>query len=191
MQGPNEEATTMSRIGKRPIAIPKGVQVQYEQRVVRVKGPKGESQFTVPAVVEVEVDGAEIRVVADHAGNTGARAMMGTVQSCLQNMVEGVSEGFTRRLKLVGVGYRAAVQGQDLEMQLGFSHPVKVAMPAGVRAEVEGNNNLVVLSSHDKVLVGQIAATIRSLRPPEPYQGKGVMYETEVIRRKAGKTGKK
>jgi large subunit ribosomal protein L6 len=102
-----------------------------------------------------------------------------------------VSQGFTRRLQLVGVGYRAAVQGQNLELQLGFSHPVKMALPGGVRAQVEGNNNQIVLSSHDNVLLGQTAANIRAIRPPEPYQGKGVLYEGERIRRKAGKTGKK
>lgn len=181
----------MSRVGKRPIAIPKGVQVQYDERVVRLKGPKGENQFAVPTEVELDVNGEEIRVVAEYTTNAKARSMMGTVQACLQNMVVGVAEGFTRRLQLVGVGYRAAVQGQNLELQLGFSHPVKVALPQGVQAQVEGNNNLVVLSSHDNVLLGQTAANIRALRPPEPYQGKGVMYENERIRRKAGKTGKK
>lgn len=181
----------MSRVGKRPIAIPKGVQVQYEDRVVRLKGPKGENRFAVPESVELNVGGEEIRVEADFLNDAKARSMMGTVQACLQNMVSGVSEGFTRRLQLVGVGYRAAVQGQSLELQLGFSHPVKVELPTGVQAAVEGNNNLVVLSSHDNVLLGQTAASIRALRPPEPYQGKGVMYENERIRRKAGKTGKK
>ena len=180
----------MSRVGKRPIAIPKGVEVQYEERVVRFKGPKGQSAFTVPAQVELELDGEEIRVQADYLNNSKARALMGTVQACLSNMVQGVSQGFQRRLQLVGVGYRAAVQGQNLELALGFSHPVKVELPGTVKAEVEGNN-VIVLSSHDNVVLGQTAATIRSLRPPEPYQGKGVMYEGERIRRKAGKTGKK
>lgn len=181
----------MSRVGKRPIAIPKGVEVQYADRIVRFKGPKGENQFAVPQPVNVAVDGGEIRVEADYLNDSKARALMGTVQACLSNMVAGVSEGFTRRLQLVGVGYRAAVQGQNLELALGFSHPVKVALPAGVNAQVEGNNNQVLLSSHDNVLLGQIAASIRAIRPPEPYQGKGVLYENERIRRKAGKTGKK
>lgn len=181
----------MSRVGKRPIAIPKGVDVQYQERVVRLKGPKGQNQFSVPDLVDLELDGGQIRVKADYLQSARARTLMGTVQACLANMVEGVSQGFTRRLQLVGVGYRAAVQGQNLEMQLGFSHPVKVELPAGVKAQVEGNNNLIVLTSHDNVLLGQTAANIRAIRPPEPYQGKGVLYENERIRRKAGKTGKK
>ena len=181
----------MSRVGKRPIAIPKGVDVQYQERVVRLKGPKGQNQFSVPALVELEVGGGQIQVKADYLNDTRARALMGTVQSCLSNMVVGVSEGFTRRLQLVGVGYRATAQGQKLELQLGFSHPVKVELPAGVKAQVEGNNNQIVLSSHDNILLGQTAASIRAIRPPEPYQGKGVLYEGERVRRKAGKTGKK
>ena len=181
----------MSRVGKRPIPIPKGVEVQYAERVVHLKGPKGQNTFSVPPLVELELDGGEIRVTADYLNDTRSRSLMGTVQACLANMVEGVSQGFTRRLQLVGVGYRAAVQGQNLEMTLGFSHPVRYALPAVVKAQVEGNNNLIVLTSHDNVVLGQTAANIRALRPPEPYQGKGVLYEGERVRRKAGKTGKK
>lgn len=180
----------MSRIGKRPIAIPKGVEVQYTDRVARFKGPKGQNEFTVPGKVELALENDEIRVVADFENDPKANALSGTVQACLSNMVHGVSEGFTRRLQLVGVGYRAQVQGQSLEMSLGFSHSVKVDLPEGVKADMEGNT-VIVLSSHDNVLLGRTAAGIRALRPPEPYQGKGVMYEGERIRRKAGKTGKK
>jgi large subunit ribosomal protein L6 len=181
----------MSRVGKRPIPIPKGVDVQYAERVVRLKGPKGQNTFTVPEPVDLELEGGEIHVKADWLNDTRSRTLMGTVQACLANMVQGVSEGFTRRLQLVGVGYRASVQGQNLEMTLGFSHPVRYALPAAVKAQVEGNNNLIVLTSHDNVVLGQTAANIRALRPPEPYQGKGVLYEGERVRRKAGKTGKK
>lgn len=180
----------MSRVGKRPIAIPPGVDIQYDDRVVRVKGPKGENQFQMPAAVDLDIGPEEIKVLADYQNDSRARAMMGTVQACLNNMVLGVSQGFTRRLRLVGVGYRAALQEQALVLQLGFSHPVRVTLPAGVTAQVEGNNQ-IVLASHDKVLLGQTAANIRALRPPEPYQGKGVSYENERIRRKAGKTGKR
>ena len=190
MERESESVKTMSRIGKRPIAVPTGVTVQYAERSVKVKGPKGESSFHVPPRVEVEVDSGEIRVLADYANDRDARCMMGTVQSVLQNMVTGVSEGFTRSLQLVGVGYRANVQGQTLELSLGFSHPVKMPLPLGVTAVVE-NNTLIKLSSHDKVMLGQIAANIRVLRPPEPYQGKGILYLNERIRRKAGKAGKK
>lgn len=180
----------MSRIGKQPISIPSGVNVRYEDRVVHLKGPKGEHAFNVPELIDVEVSDGSIKVQADYMGNTRARSLMGTVQSCLRNMVIGVSEGFTRQLRLVGVGYRANVQGRELELALGFSHPVKVNLPEGINAQVEGNNQ-ITLTGHDNVKLGQLAAVIRAIRPPEPYQGKGVMYEGERIRRKAGKTGKK
>ena len=180
----------MSRVGKRPIAVPSGVTIQYENREFQVKGPKGEIQFRIPEIVELEIGKDEVRVTADYLNNKAARSMMGTIQSVLQNMVTGVSEGFTRRLQLVGVGYRATVEGKNLELLLGFSHPVRVTLPEGVTAEVD-NQTLIILSSHDKVRLGQIAANIRSLRPPEPYQGKGVLYENERIRRKAGKAGSK
>jgi large subunit ribosomal protein L6 len=181
----------MSRVGKRPIAIPPGVEVNYgDRRIVHIKGPKGENRFQVPEIVDLDIQDGEIKVKADYLNDAKARAMMGTVQANLSNMVTGVLEGFTRKLNLKGVGYRAAVQGSDLEMQLGFSHPVKMKLPEGIKAEVEGQNK-IILSSHDKVLLGQTAANIRAHRPPEPYQGKGISYEGERIRRKAGKTGKK
>ena len=162
----------------------------YQERRINIKGPKGENSFQVPDVVDLDVDGEEIKVIADYLNNTKARAMMGTVQACIKNMVLGVSEGFTRRLNLVGVGYRAVVEGRNLELQLGFSHPVRMALPDGILAEMEGQNQ-IILTSHDPVLLGQIAANVRALRPPEPYQGKGILYENERIRRKAGKAGKK
>lgn len=180
----------MSRIGKRPITIPQGVDVTYQERCVQLKGPKGENRFPVPQPVDIKVDGGEILVLADYKNSKAARCMMGTVQSVLQNMVTGVSEGFTKKLQLVGVGYRASVQGKNMELLLGFSKPVKVTLPDSVNAEVEGQN-LIVLTSHDNVLLGQTAARIRKFRPPEPYQGKGILYENERIRRKAGKAGKK
>ena len=180
----------MSRVGKRPIPIPQGVTINYEGRELHAKGPRGENSFTVPSLVELEVGSAEIKVQADYLNDTRARSLMGTVSACLSNLVTGVSVGFTRRLQLVGVGYRAAVQGNEVDLQLGFSHPVKVKLPAGVQAEMEGNT-VIVLSSHDNVLLGQTAANIRSLRPPEPYQGKGISYENERVRRKVGKIGKK
>ena len=180
----------MSRIGKRPIAIPQGVNVTYQERRVHMKGPKGEHEFPVPRPVDIKVDDGQIQVLADYVNNKAARCMMGTVQSVLQNMVTGVSEGFTKRLQLVGVGYRATVQGKNLELLLGYSQPVTVVLPDKVSAEVEGQN-MITLSCHDNVLLGQTAAKVRAFRPPEPYQGKGVRYENERVRRKAGKAGKK
>jgi len=180
----------MSRVGKRPIAVPAGVQVNYQPGHVEVKGPKGQNAMKLPEQVALDVGPDEIRVTADHLNDPRARALMGTVQSVVQNMVTGVSAGFRRDLRLVGVGYRAAVQGRQLELSLGYSKPVQFTLPEGVDAEVEGNTSLS-LSSHDKVLLGQTAANIRALRPPEPYQGKGISYADERIRRKAGKAGKK
>ncbi len=180
----------MSRIGKKPIALPQGVSVTYRERQVHLKGPKGEHVFPVPQPVDVKVSDGKIEVLADYVNDKAARCMMGTVRSVLQNMVTGVSEGFIKRLQLVGVGYRASVQGKNLELLLGYSKPVNVTLPESVSVEMEGQT-LIVLSCHDNVLLGQTAARIRSYRPPEPYQGKGILYENERIRRKAGKAGKK
>ena len=180
----------MSRIGKRPIPLPKGVTAQLQDRLVIVKGPKGESRFQVPEPVQTDLNAERIQLVADFRNDRDASRLMGTSQSVLTNMVKGVSEGFVRKLILVGVGYRAAVQGANMELTLGYSKPIRFPIPKGVSAQVEGTT-VITLASHYNVLLGQTAATIRSLRPPEPYQGKGVMYEGEKIKRKAGKTGKK
>lgn len=158
--------------------------------MVNIKGPKGANQFEVPEPLVLEVGNEEMNIKADYVGDRDARRIMGTVNAVLTNMVKGVSEGFTKKLILVGVGYRATVQGKSLDLALGFSHPVVFALPEHVNAQVEGNN-IIVLSSHDNVQLGQVAANIRALRPPEPYQGKGVTFEGERVRRKAGKTGKK
>jgi large subunit ribosomal protein L6 len=180
----------MSRIGKRAIPLPKGVTAQLQDRMVTIKGPKGESRFNVPAPVMAELNAEQIQLLGDYQHDRDASRLMGTSRAVLQNMVKGVSQGFVKKLVLVGVGYRASVQGGNVELTLGFSKPVKVVMPKGVSAQVENNTN-ITLSSHDNVILGQVAANIRKLRPPEPYQGKGVMYEGEKIKRKAGKTGKK
>ena len=180
----------MSRIGKKPVLIPKSVQVDLNGREVRVKGPKGESQFRLPELVELEVGGESIQVKADYINNKRAKSLMGTTQAVIQNMVTGVSEGFSRQLRLVGVGYRAKVSGRTLEMTLGFSKPVQFELPQYVAAEVE-SNTLITLTCHDKVVLGQTCAQIRAFRPPEPYQSKGVLYAGERVRRKAGKSGKK
>jgi len=180
----------MSRIGKRPIAIPKGVTAVLQDRLVVVKGPKGESRFQVPSPVQAEMTAESIQLVADYQHDRDASRLMGTARAVLRNMITGVSQGFTRKVNLVGVGYRASVQPGGLELTLGYSKPVKVALPKGVTAQVDGNT-AITLNSHDNVVLGQVAANLRSLRPPEPYQGKGVLYDGEKIRRKAGKTGKK
>ena len=180
----------MSRIGKRPIALPKGVTAQMQDGQVKVKGPKGESAYPMPSLVSVELAADKIQLKADYQNNKDASRLMGTAHARITNMVTGVATGFTKKLQLVGVGYRAAVQGATMELALGFSKPIKYAIPGGIKATVD-NNTLITLTSHDNVLLGQTAAELRSLRPPEPYQGKGVMYENEKIRRKAGKTGKK
>jgi large subunit ribosomal protein L6 len=180
----------MSRIGKRPIPVPKGVNVKYEDRTVLVKGPKGENRFAMPASVELQVGEGTLQLVADYQNDKLARTLLGTAHAVVANMVQGVSQGFAKKLQLVGVGYRASVSGSTVELLLGYSKPVKYALPKGVAAQVEANTQ-ITLTSHDNVLLGQTAANIRALRPPEPYQGKGISYENEKIRRKAGKTGKK
>lgn len=180
----------MSRIGKKPITLPSGVSAVYQERALEVKGPKGRNAFRVPPPVELKIDGGQIVVEADYQNDKRARCLMGTVRAVVQNMVTGVHQGFTRQLKLVGVGYRANLQGRKLELTLGFSRPRQYLLPEGVSAQVEANTS-VILTSHDNVLLGQTAANIRALRPPEPYQGKGISYAEERIRRKAGKAGKK
>ncbi len=181
----------MSRVGKQPIPLPEGVDVECGGRTVSVKGPKGEQHMNLHPLVAVEQLDQQLHLRADYQNNLRARAMMGTTRSVLANMVKGVSEGFTRRLKLIGVGYRAAASGNYLELSLGYSHPVKLELPQGVSAKTESNNTLITLSGDNLVSIGQFAAQIRAWRPPEPYLGKGVSYEGERILRKAGKSGKK
>lgn len=178
----------MSRVGQAPIAIPAGVDVAVEGRAVRIKGPKGELARTLPEELSVRIDGAEL-VVERAAETPEAKALHGLFRSLLANMVAGVSEGFEKRLEIHGVGYRAVKQGNDLEIQVGFSHPIKVAAPAGIEFEVPSPTRITVRGI-DKELVGQTAAEIRALRKPEPYKAKGIRYEGEHIRRKAGKAAK-
>ena len=180
----------MSRIGKQPITVPGNVKLDYRDRNLRCTGPKGELTLDIPETVDLEISDGTIRVQADYTRDMRAKALMGTTQAVVQNMVTGVSEGFTRKLQLVGVGYRAAPEGKGLVLSLGYSQPVKFEMPEGVKATLEGQTE-ITLTSHDKVLLGQTCARIRALRPPEPFQGKGVRYEGERVRRKAGKSGKK
>lgn len=179
----------MSRVGQKPISIPAGVKVTLDGLRVSVEGPKGslEREFSDRVAVTIE-DGVVSVTRSDDARQT--RALHGLSRALLANMVLGVSDGFRRELAIVGVGYRAILKGSDLELQLGFSHPVKVAAPSGITFEVPEPTKVIV-SGFDKEEVGQVAADIRKLRPPEPYKGKGIRYSDEHVRRKAGKAGKR
>lgn len=179
----------MSRIGKRPIPIPQKVTVIITEQYVAVKGPKGELSRTLPGEVEVSQDG-ETLLVKRRNESRAARQRHGLCRTLVSNMVEGVSQGFQRRLEIQGVGYRAQVQGRNLVLNVGYSNPVQIEPPEGIQVAVENNTNVVV-SGIDKEIVGNIAARIRAVRPPEPYKGKGIRYAGEMVRRKAGKTGKK
>ncbi len=179
----------MSRIGKKPIPIPNKVQVNIDGSAVTVKGPKGELSFTFPPAITIARDGGEI-VVTRPSDEREHRALHGTVRALIANMVTGVSLGFQRTLLIEGVGYRAEMDGKKLVLHLGYSHPVPVEPPADVEFAVEERGRIVRINGIDKQVVGELAAKIRKLRPPEPYKGKGVMYEGERIRRKAGKAGK-
>ncbi|MFN3858263.1 MAG: 50S ribosomal protein L6 [Caulobacter sp.] len=175
----------MSRIGKKTIAVPAGVTVTIDGQVVSVKGPKGQSSWTVIDDVVVTQENGEL-TVAPRDESTRARAMWGLTRTLVANMVHGVTEGFEQTLELVGVGYRAAMKGDALSLQLGFSHEVDVAPPAGVSFAVPKQTEIKI-SGIDKQAVGEIAAKIRRIRPPEPYKGKGVRYAGEKVRRKEGK----
>ena len=179
----------MSRIGKSPIAVPSGVDVTVAERRVTVKGPKGSLERNIPGTITVRQEGEEL-LVERPDDERRTRAMHGLVRSLVNNMVIGVTDGFTKELEIIGVGYRATAKGNDgLDLALGFSHPVIVNAPTGVTFEVPAPNRISVKGS-DKELVGQVAADIRKLRKPEPYKGKGVRYLGEQVVRKAGKSGK-
>lgn len=178
----------MSRIGKLPIAIPANVEVLLEGTYIKVTGPNGVLERNLSEVVSVDVEGGYILVTRSDDSRQ-ARSHQGLVRSLVANMVEGVATGFTRVLEIKGVGYRAEKLGGFIRFDLGYSHPIFMELPEQVEADVKLTE--VTLKSRDKELVGQVAAKIRSLRKPEPYKGKGVKYKEEVIRRKAGKAGKK
>ena len=179
----------MSRIGKRPIPIPAKVSITIDGQHVQVKGPKGELSRTLPTGVKVVQEGDTILVQRENESRL-ARERHGLCRTLVANMVEGVANGYQKRLEIQGIGYRAQVQGKNLNMSLGYSHPVVFEPPEGIEFAVENNTNVIV-SGIDKELVGNMAARIRASRPPEPYKGKGVRYAGEYIRRKAGKAGKK
>lgn len=177
----------MSRIGKLPIEIPSGVEVKFANGILTVKGPKGELTQTIDPLVKLEIADNQITVVPQ-AETKEARSFHGLYRSLTANMVEGVTKGYQKRLEINGVGYRAQVQGKKIVLNLGFSHPIEYQVPEGITAEIDKEkNNVIIISGIDKQQVGQTAAEIRAFRKPEPYKGKGVKYEDEYIRRKAGK----
>lgn len=175
----------MSRIGRKPVAAVKGVTIERQEETIIVSGPKGVLRAKVPLSIGIEVKDAEI-VVSRSSDEKKQKALHGTWRAHLQNMVKGVSDGFQRKLEIVGVGYKAEIKGKKLQLTLGYSHPILFAPPENVKVEIAGPTNIII-SGIDKQLVGQVASKIRSFRPPEPYKGKGVKYEGEYIRRKAGK----
>ena len=178
----------MSRIGKQPVTVPAGVDVTIDGNTVTVKGPKGELARSFPSIMTIKREGDDI-IVERPDDSREAKSYHGLVRTLIANMVEGVSNGFSKKLQLVGVGYRAALKGKDLEMQLGFSHPVLVEAPENITFEVPSQTEIVV-SGPSTEQVGQVAANIRAWRKPEPYKGKGIRYEGEYVRRKLGKAAK-
>ncbi|GIM46133.1 50S ribosomal protein L6 [Collibacillus ludicampi] len=179
----------MSRIGKKPVVIPNGVEVKYNDGVLTVKGPKGTlaRELHPDMIIKIEENTITVERPSD---NKLHRSLHGTTRSIINNMVEGVTKGFEKTLELVGVGYRAAKSGNKVTLSLGFSHPVEIVPEEGIEIDVPANNKLVI-KGINKEQVGAVAAKIRSIREPEPYKGKGIRYENEVVRRKVGKTGKK
>jgi len=180
----------MSRIGKKPIAVPDGVTVTIKDRDISVKGPKGQLSWSCPGEIRVRQEDKTLVVTRPDDTKTN-RALHGLSRSLVSNMVTGVTEGFRRELQIVGVGYRAEAKGKSLSLSLGFSHPVEFALPDGITAQVDKKQTTIVLEGIDKQLVGQVAANLRALRPPDAYKGKGIRYADEQISLKAGKAGKK
>ena len=178
----------MSRIGKMPVTVPAGVEVKVDGSTVTVKGPKGELTREFDSMISIAVEGTEV-VVSRPDDSREAKSLHGLTRTLISNMVEGVSNGYQKKLQLVGVGYRAALKGKDLEMQLGYSHPVLMECPEGITFEVPSQTEIVV-NGISKEQVGQVAANVRAWRKPEPYKGKGIRYEGEHVRRKVGKAGK-
>ena len=175
----------MSRVGKLAIPLPTGVRVRQEGRMILVEGPRGSARHELPPGVSMEVVGGDIRVLrSDDERRT--RSAHGLTRKLIANMVTGVSQGFSRTLEIIGVGYRAELKGEELHMSLGYSHPVVYPLPAGVTARVD-RQTVIHLMSNDRQVIGEAAAQIRRFRPPEPYKGKGVRYSDEYVRRKAGK----
>lgn len=182
----------LSRVGKRPVAVPKGVTVTLKDQQVDVQGPKGKLSRVVPNQTQITREGDELKVTSTAAGRDGAR-LQGLTRALLASMVQGAANGYTKTLELVGTGYRAELKGRMLHLSVGLSHPVAFELPEGLNATIpaESKGAAVVLECANKEVIGQFAATVRNVRPPEPYGGKGIRYRGEQIRRKAGKAGKK
>jgi large subunit ribosomal protein L6 len=180
----------VSRIGKMPVVIPKGVEVNADRELVRVKGPKGELTNRIPAGLSVKVEGGQV-LVGRANDEKAQRALHGLLRSLVANSVEGVTKGFTRDLEIVGVGYKAEVKGKAVVFSLGYSHPVNFPIPEGISVALDAKAGKLTVSGADRQKVGQTAAEIRQLRVPDPYKAKGIKYADEVIRRKVGKAGGK
>jgi large subunit ribosomal protein L6 len=178
----------VSRVGKKPIPLPSGIQVNLQGKTIRVKGPGGELTDQIDPRVKVSVGSSEI-VLERVANDRVARSLHGLTRSHISNMVSGVSKGFQKTLEITGVGYRAQLQGGKIQLSVGFSHPVLFTLPAGIEAKID-KQTIITIKGSNKRLVGQVAANLRSIKPPEPYKGKGIRYSGEVIQRKEGKTGK-
>ena len=178
----------MSRIGKRPIKLVQDVEVVFNKRILQVKGPKGELELQTHPDVDLIIDSETLSVIASNA-NIATTAQIGTTWKLISNMIHGVSQGFQNQLILVGVGYRATLKQKELVLNLGYSHPIKYSLPDGIYASVDSNTR-ITLESSDKQLLGQVSAEIQKFRPPEPYKGKGVLFEGQKLKRKAGKSGK-
>ena len=179
----------MSRIGRLPVDIPAGVQVDLNANKVRVKGPKGELSREFSSLIDIKMENNQLKI-ARNTDKPEERALHGTTRAVLANMIHGVSKGFQVVLEVEGVGYRAEMEGKNLSLFVGYSHPVKIEPPAGIAFETDAKTRQIKISGFDKELVGQVAANVRSVRPPEPYHGKGLRYLGEKVRRKAGKAGK-
>ena len=179
----------MSRIGRLPVAVPSGVQVDIDGTLVKVKGPNGEMERSFSSAISIELEEDQI-VVKRSDDEAMSRALHGTTRALIQNMVTGVSNGFERILQIEGVGYRAEMDGENLILNVGYSHPVKIEPPAYIKFDVDTKTKQIKILGKDKQSVGEIAANIRKVRPPEPYKGVGIRYHGEVVRRKAGKSGK-
>ena len=178
----------MSRIGKRPIKLVQDVEVKFNNRVLEVKGPKGELEFQTHSDIDLVIENNTLSVIPSNE-NITKTALIGTTWKLINNMIHGVSQGFKKQLNLVGVGYRATLNKNELVLNLGYSHPIKFSLPNGISASVDANTK-ITLESSDKQLLGQVSADIQKFRPPEPYKGKGVLFEGQKLKRKAGKSGK-